>query len=115
QQGAQVARGRCYEGEGAPAFWPWVQVLRSCVRQLDANALAELLEDEGADIAPVVPAVRERLPQLLTRLSSDSPQARFAMFDRITRLIARVARQTPLIIIVADLPRADPSSLLFLQ
>ena len=26
---AQVLWGRCYEGEGAPPFWPWVQILRS--------------------------------------------------------------------------------------
>jgi predicted ATPase len=25
QRGAQVLWGRCYEGSGAPAFWPWVQ------------------------------------------------------------------------------------------
>src|SRR5262249_41889282 len=26
--GAMVLTGRCHEGEGAPAFWPWVQVVR---------------------------------------------------------------------------------------
>src|SRR5262249_36407985 len=26
-RGAQVLFGRCYEGDGAPAFWPWVQVI----------------------------------------------------------------------------------------
>jgi ATP-dependent Clp protease ATP-binding subunit ClpA len=29
-RGAQVIWGRCYEGEGASAYWPWVQVLRTC-------------------------------------------------------------------------------------
>ena len=27
----QVLWGRCYEGEGAPAFWPWVQVIRAFI------------------------------------------------------------------------------------
>ncbi|NIV26901.1 MAG: protein kinase, partial [Gammaproteobacteria bacterium] len=27
-RGAQVLWGRCYEGEGAPAYWPWVQIIR---------------------------------------------------------------------------------------
>lgn len=27
-QGAWVLWGRCYEGDGAPAFWPWVQIIR---------------------------------------------------------------------------------------
>ena len=28
QRGAQVLWGWCYEAEGAPPFWPWVQPLR---------------------------------------------------------------------------------------
>ena len=28
--GALVLRARCWEGGGAPAYWPWVQVLRRC-------------------------------------------------------------------------------------
>src|SRR5262245_24288816 len=27
-RGARVFWGRCYEGDGAPAFWPWTQLLR---------------------------------------------------------------------------------------
>jgi predicted ATPase len=26
--GMQVAWGRCHEGDGAPALWPWAQVVR---------------------------------------------------------------------------------------
>src|SRR5262249_58059379 len=29
EAGAEVLVGRCYEGDGAPSFWPWIQVLRS--------------------------------------------------------------------------------------
>jgi eukaryotic-like serine/threonine-protein kinase len=28
-RGALVLWGCCWEGEGAPAFWPWVQVVRA--------------------------------------------------------------------------------------
>src|SRR5262249_51583015 len=34
-RGATVIWGRCWEGEGAPAFWPWVQVIRALIRQGD--------------------------------------------------------------------------------
>ncbi len=30
-RGAQVFWGRCYEDEGTPPFWPWVQTMRSYV------------------------------------------------------------------------------------
>jgi hypothetical protein len=28
-QGALVTRGRCWEGGDAPAYWPWIQVVRA--------------------------------------------------------------------------------------
>ncbi len=30
-RGAKVLWGWCYEGEGAPPYWPWLQPLRSYV------------------------------------------------------------------------------------
>jgi len=30
---AQVLWGRCYEEEGTPPYWPWLQSLRSYIQQ----------------------------------------------------------------------------------
>ena len=30
ERGAQVLWGRCYEGQGAPPYWPWIQIIRWC-------------------------------------------------------------------------------------
>src|SRR6266536_1913611 len=30
-RGARVLWGRCYEGAGAPPFWPWTQLLQSAL------------------------------------------------------------------------------------
>ncbi len=114
-RGARVLWGRCYEGEGAPAFWPWVQVLRVCVTHLDYDALRDTLGAGAADIAQMVPAIRERLPELLSPAASDSPEARFALFDGIVRFLGRVAQPAPLVIILDDLHGADGSSLLLLE
>jgi predicted ATPase len=38
-QGAAVRWGRCREGAGAPAFWPWIQILRA---QFSATDPADL-------------------------------------------------------------------------
>ena len=32
QRGSLVLWGRCYEDDGTPPYWPWVQALRSYVR-----------------------------------------------------------------------------------
>ena len=61
-RGAQVLWGRCYEGEGAPAYWPWVQAIRAYVHDRDPQALLSEMGSGAADIAQVVSEVRERLP-----------------------------------------------------
>ena len=37
--GMQVLRGRCWESGGAPAYWPWVQVLRASMRGVEPEHL----------------------------------------------------------------------------
>src|SRR5215469_13261413 len=34
KKGANVIWGRCWEGSGAPAFWPWIQVIRESLLTL---------------------------------------------------------------------------------
>lgn len=36
-RGAHVHWGRCHEGEGAPPFWPWVQLTRGYAEGSDAR------------------------------------------------------------------------------
>jgi hypothetical protein len=61
---AQVLWGRCYEGNGAPAYWPWVQATRAYVHDRDPTTLLSELGSGAAAIAQVVSEVRERLPGL---------------------------------------------------
>src|SRR5258706_9376663 len=37
--GMEVAWGRCWEGDGAPPYWPWMQILRVLLRSRDAGAI----------------------------------------------------------------------------
>src|SRR5258706_7888535 len=37
--GAKAFWGRCWEAGGAPAYWPWIQILRACLRSQDSVAL----------------------------------------------------------------------------
>ena len=42
-RGAGVFWGRCWEGGGAPAYWPWIQVLRGLINDADRINLAKWL------------------------------------------------------------------------
>ncbi len=112
---AQVLWGRCYEGGGAPPYWPWVQAIRSYVRERDAEELKSEMGSGAADIAEIVSDVRERLPGLKSPPTLEPEQARFRLFDSITTFLKSAGRGKPLILILDDLHWADTASLLLLE
>jgi class 3 adenylate cyclase len=114
-RGAQVLWGRCYEGEGAPAYWPWMQIIRAYVHEHDPQALLSEMGTGAADIAEVVSEVRQRLPGLPTPPKLDPDQARFRLFDSISSFLRNASQQGPLVLVLDDLHWADKPSLLFLQ
>ncbi len=112
---AQAVAGHCYEGEGAPAFWPWVQILRSCLADRHPEELASLLGSSAPDISQLVSEVRERLPSVPPPPDLEPHQARFRLFDSITTVLKNASRARPLVLILDDLHWADRSSLLLLE
>jgi class 3 adenylate cyclase len=114
-RGAQVLLGRCYEGEGAPPYWPWVQVIRSYIHDRDAESLLSVMGQGAADIAQVVSEVRERISNLADPPPLDPEQARFRLFDSISVFLRNAARTQPIVVVLDDLHWADKPSLLLLQ
>ena len=112
---AQVLWGRCYEGEGAPAYWPWVQVIRSYVHDREPKELMSKMGPGAADIAHVVSEVGERLPGLPDPPTLEPEQARFRLFDSITTFLKNASKRQPIVLILDDLHWADKPSLLLLQ
>ena len=115
RNGAQVLWGRCYEGDGAPAFWPWVQILRSYVRKRDPEALRREMGAGAAEIAQMLPLVRERLPAIPAPAHAEAEQARFRLFDSVATFLTNAAAARPLVLLLDDLHWADRPSLLLLQ
>jgi eukaryotic-like serine/threonine-protein kinase len=112
--GARVYWGRCREDEGAPAYWPWVQAIRSYARDADPVALAWQLGGGAAEVAQLIPEVAEKL-DIEPAKGSDSEEARFRLFDSVTSLLLAAARDRPLVVVLDDLHWADEPSLLLLR
>ncbi|MBL9016514.1 MAG: AAA family ATPase [Myxococcales bacterium] len=93
--------GTCWEGEGAPALWPWVQVVREVARRHAAIARAPILGRLHPELGEAVPAPLDE-------------QTRFQLFDAIAAFLRAAAAVHPLLVIVDDLHWADRSSLLLL-
>src|SRR5262249_40511802 len=117
-RGALVLWGRCWEGGGAPAYWPWVQVIRALQRSRDAKTLAREMGAGAARIAQMVPELRQRLPELATVATPsdpESPDERFPLFDATVGFLRTAALNQPLVLILDDLHAADLPSLLLLH
>jgi len=111
----RVLHGRCIETEGSPAFWPWVQVVRSFAREELPVSLLQIFGEGAREIARMVPELREQIPDLPEVANVDPKAARFLLFDGVITFLRRAAEMDPLVLIFDDLHRADQPSLLLLQ
>ena len=63
-RGAQVLWGRSHESGGAPAYWPWVQLLRAHADDTDAHGF-----DNNSDVLTVSPALTARYLSAARKIS----------------------------------------------
>jgi tetratricopeptide (TPR) repeat protein len=111
--GHRIAWARGWDGGGAPAFWPWVQVVRALAADRDDDALRAELGAGARWVAQLAPELRERL-DLPEAGDLESEQARFALFDAVTVFLRNTAAREPLVVLLDDLHTADLPSLLLL-
>jgi hypothetical protein len=91
-RGIRVAWGWGWPGEGAPGYWPWVQVMRMLGLDIPWPA-----EDRGQPVR-------------------DAPASeRFRLFDEVTSLLLAESRIQPLLLLLDDLQWADQPSQLLLD
>jgi DNA-binding CsgD family transcriptional regulator/transcriptional regulator with XRE-family HTH domain len=106
--------GRCLEDEGAPSYWPWVQVLRVALDSRDRVTLQHAMGLGASDLAQLLPELHELWPDL-PRLMIEGEAARFRLFDSVTTFLRNVSGHQPLLIVLDDLQWADRSSLQLLE
>jgi tetratricopeptide (TPR) repeat protein len=114
-EGAAVRWGRCREGSGAPAFWPWIQILRAQFAATDAGDLRAQLGTGAEEIVRLVPDLHERLPDVPAVPLADDAGARFRLFDSVVGFLRACAAAQPLALIVEDLHWAQPASVELLR
>jgi hypothetical protein len=83
---AEVFWGHCYEGEGAPPYWPWLQIVRSQIDQLDAESIEVAMGSGAEAIGETVPDLRFKLPNLGVPPTFDPDSARFRLIMITLRL-----------------------------
>jgi DNA-binding winged helix-turn-helix (wHTH) protein len=107
RRGLQVWLGRCFEHGVAPAFWPFIQVLRAACNDASLHELAR--RDGEALLAELVPRGGDAAGTLEDRTSTGD--IRFWLLDRLSRWLCRSGRSQPRVVVLDDLHSADESSL----
>jgi hypothetical protein len=116
ERGAFVARGPCWDAGGAPAYWPWIQVLRAIVRGGRATGAPLTLGRGGAALARLVPELAEQLaPDVPEERALNAERRRFELFDAVAGLLAASAAGGAVVVVLDDLHAADEGSLLLLS
>ena len=109
---ATVLWGRCWEGGGAPPFWPWVQILRGYLRELGADAMREAAGTAWPQLVQLLPRL-EVDPASAQAMRWDD--ARFALFDGVSSFVLAASEARPTVLVLDDLHAADEPSLLLLE
>lgn len=118
-QGATVVWTRGW-GRAAPAYWPWVEVVRSLCADLDGAELRRQLGSSADELLRLAPELADRLPAPQPPRDGDpgaesSEIARFTLFDALVSLLRTRSAVTPVVVLMDDLQAVDEGSLVALD
>jgi DNA-binding NarL/FixJ family response regulator len=103
--------GHCYEeGSFRPPYQPFVEAFATYLHALDDAQLHADLGSSAADLARIVPMLRERL-QVSPRPPGDPEEDRWRLLQAATGLLHRAAAKQPLLLVLEDLHDADRGTL----
>lgn len=108
---AFVVWGTCWDGGGAPGYWPWSQALDMLVEAVGKERAARLAGDDVALLASIVPALEVGSHHA----DSGGDQTRLSLFSAMERWLARISAIRPVTVVLEDLHWADWSSLLLVD
>jgi DNA-binding CsgD family transcriptional regulator len=118
--GVPVRWGRGSESEGAPAFWPWIQIVRDQLLRSDP-ADRKRLERYAAPLYRMMPQLKRPDQRMRTApaptggSTDDSWEARFRLFDATSSFLRVTAGKRGLVIVLDDAHWADAPTLLLLR
>jgi DNA-binding CsgD family transcriptional regulator len=109
--GGRPLFGHCYEeGSFRPPYQAFVEAFTAYLRDCDANTLTADLDWGVADLARIVPILRERL-HVSPSPPGDPEEDRWRLLRAATDLLRSAATKQPVLLVLEDLHDADRGTL----
>jgi tetratricopeptide (TPR) repeat protein len=114
-EGAIVLYGRS-PAESIVSYQPFITALQQYLAHDDGNAIAVQLDLELRELGRFIPGMRRRVSTLSGEPLAVEPDARrYRLFEAVTRVLAFIAAERPVVLILDDLHWADTSTALLLR
>jgi class 3 adenylate cyclase/tetratricopeptide (TPR) repeat protein len=113
--GATVLWGHCYEGDWAPPFSPFAEAIRQYAETADDAALRSALGRDAGVVARLVPALRDRLPDIPEPAQLPAEGERYRLLEAVASFFGSAASARPLVMVLDDLHWADSGTIAMLR
>ncbi len=113
--GARVLMGRCYDGDWAPPFSPFVEAIKQHAASTPPQRLRAQLGADAGVLARIVPSLHERLSNIAEPPTIPAEGERYRLLEAISEMLARLAAERPLVLVLDDLHWADKGTIAMLQ
>jgi tetratricopeptide (TPR) repeat protein len=113
-ESATVLYGRS-DAEPIVPYQPFISAIQQYFAHHDTSALAAELDLELEELGRFIPGLRRRAPTLVEPLAVEPEARRYRLFEAVTRVLAFIAAERPVVLILDDLHWADTSTALLLR
>ncbi len=115
RNGALVLWGRCFDGDWAPPFAPWIEAIGGYSRTVTPEELQTTVGVEGQSTANPLTTFIPELAFLAQGLSALAPlgadEDRARLHDAVVRFFANLSAVQPVVVVLDDVQWADSASL----
>jgi DNA-binding CsgD family transcriptional regulator len=113
--GGTVLWTSCEAAPDAPAFWPWLRLLREYLDSRAQGNFANELEERMGEVLEMMPVLDTLLRGHAVPSAIEPATAKFRLYDAVTRVLRRASADDLLLLVMDDLEAADEASLELLR